>query len=64
MFVVVNELGSIMNNDEYMLHLWVWNEGTMGLSVVRFPDKESVEQTTAWVFPPLVLPVSMQTVLS
>ena len=54
MFVVVNELGSITDNDEYMLHLWVWNEGTMGLPVVRFPrfpDNESVEQTTAWAFP-------------
>ena len=58
-FVVVNELGSITDNDEYMLHLWVWNEGTMGLPVVRFPrfpDNESVEQTTAWGFPPPVLP--------
>jgi hypothetical protein len=35
-FVVVNELGSITDNDEYMLHLWVWNEGTTGLAVVRF----------------------------
>ena len=67
MFVVVHESGSITDNDEYMLLLWVWNEGTMGLAVVRFPrfaDNESVEQTTAWFFSPLVLLVSMQTVLS
>ena len=56
--MVVNELGSITDNDEYMLHLWVWNEGTMGLAVVRFPrfpDNKSVEQTTAWAFPPHVV---------
>ena len=37
----------------------------MGLAVVRFPcfpNNESVEQTTARAFPPLVLPVSMPTV--
>ena len=51
--MVVNELGSITDNNEYMLRLWVCNEGTMGSVVVRFPrfpNHESVEQKTAWAF--------------
>ena len=46
MFGVVNELGSITDNKKYALHFGVYNEGTIGLAVVRFPrfpNNESVE---------------------
>ena len=56
------------NNSGYMLRLWTCSEGTMGLASCRsFPLvsgitslMESVEQKTAWAFPPPVLPVSMR----